>query len=140
MQTSDADISTALTPPEDEPAQQTLLPKSAAGFPSIVSTMKYSIGRMGVGRALKTLARVNQKDGFDCQSCAWPSPDENRHFAEFCENGARAVADEATTRRVTPEFFRRWSISQLAAQSDHWLNQQGRLTEPMLRRHGSDHY
>ncbi|MEP7341043.1 MAG: FdhF/YdeP family oxidoreductase [Acidobacteriota bacterium] len=129
-----------MTPPEAAPARQQEPPTSAAGIPSILSTIQYSIGQMGVGRALKTLARVNQKDGFDCQSCAWPSPDEDRKLVEFCENGARAVADEATTRRITPEFFRQWSIPQLAAQSDHWLNQQGRLTQPMVRRRGSEHY
>src|SRR6185436_6411985 len=74
------------------------------------------------------------------QSCAWPSPDEDRHLAEFCENGAKAVADEATTRRIAPEFFRQWSIPQLAAQSDQWLNQQGRLTQPMVRRRNNEHY
>ncbi len=133
-------IQQAMIPAEDEPARQEERPKSAAGIPSIISTIQYSIGRMGVGRALKMLSQINQKDGFDCQSCAWPSPDEDRKLAEFCENGARAVADEATTRRITPEFFNQWSIPQLAAQSDYWLNQQGRLTQPMVRWRNSDHY
>jgi molybdopterin-dependent oxidoreductase alpha subunit len=112
----------------------------AAGVPAILATMKYSFREMGVGRSLKTLLRVNQKDGFDCPGCAWPEPDGERTHAEFCENGAKHVADEATRKRVTPEFFRKWSVAELSEQSDLWLNQQGRLTQPMFLRRGSDHY
>ncbi len=112
----------------------------AGGIPAIISTMKYAWQEMGVGRSLKTLARINQPAGFDCPGCAWPEPDSARPHIEFCENGAKHVADEATTKRITPEFFRAWSVPQLAAQTDLWLNQQGRLTSPMLRRAGSDHY
>ena len=90
-------------------------------------------------RGTRALLRVNQKDGFDCQSCAWPNPEE-RHIAEFCENGAKAVADEATTRRITPDLFRLHTVAHLAGQSDHWLGKQGRLTQPMILRDGSDHY
>lgn len=101
--------------------------------------MKHARGQMGLVRGVRTLLRVNQKDGFDCQSCAWPNPDE-RHLAEFCENGAKAVADEATTRRITARFFEEHSVAELAAHTDHWLGQQGRLTEPMILRDGSRHY
>ncbi len=89
---------------------------------------------------MKALLKVNKKDGFDCQSCAWPSPDEHRQVAEFCENGAKAIADEGTTKRVTPEFFREHSLEFLREQSDHWLGQQGRLTQPMVKREGATHY
>ncbi|HKR02650.1 MAG TPA: FdhF/YdeP family oxidoreductase, partial [Pyrinomonadaceae bacterium] len=89
---------------------------------------------------LKTLLAVNQKDGFDCPGCAWPEPDGERSHAEFCENGAKAVAEEATLARVTPEFFREWSVSELSRQSDFWLGKQGRLTHPMLLRAGGTHY
>ncbi len=78
--------------------------------------------------------------GFDCQSCAWPSPDKKRKLFEFCENGAKAVSDESTKKRITPEFFARHSIVELAAQSDYWLNQQGRLTSPMVRHPNATHY
>lgn len=88
---------------------------------------------------MRTLLVLNQEDGFDCPSCAWPDP-EHRATAEFCENGARAVADEATRARVDPDFFAKWSIPALLEQSDHWLNQQGRLTHPMVRDAGSEHY
>lgn len=91
-------------------------------------------------RGTHALLKINQIDGFDCQSCAWPSPDRNRHMAEFCENGAKALAHEATRQRVDPAFFARHSVSSLRQQSDHWLGRQGRLTHPMILREGADHY
>lgn len=114
--------------------------KTAAGLPSIVSTIKHSLGKMGVRRSFKTLLKVNQKDGFDCQSCAWADPDGERHIAEFCENGAKAVADEATKKKITPEFFAKYSVAELSNKSDYWLNSQGRLTEPMFLPRGATHY
>ncbi len=128
-------------PPTDFNGLNQTAPKAVAGgVPAILSTMKFAWGEMGAGRSLRTLARINQPDGFDCPGCAWPEPDSERPHIEFCENGAKHVADEATTKRVTPEFFRTHSVPQLAAQTDLWLNQQGRLTHPMLRQRGSDHY
>ncbi|HUF17340.1 MAG TPA: FdhF/YdeP family oxidoreductase [Thermoanaerobaculia bacterium] len=115
------------------------VPRSAAGIPSILATLKHGWEEMGIVRGTRALLRVNQIDGFDCQSCAWPNPEE-RHTAEFCENGAKAVAEEATTRRITAEFFRQHTVSELAQQTDHWLGKQGRLTEPMILREDSDHY
>ncbi len=113
---------------------------AAAGIKAVGVTTRLAVGEMGAVRGAKLLLEVNQKDGFDCQSCAWPSPDGERHTFEFCENGAKAVADEATTRRITPAFFSGHSVAELAAQSDHWLNAQGRLTEPMVLRPGATHY
>ena len=78
-------------------------------------------------------------DGFDCPGCAWPEPDKP-HAAEFCENGAKAVAEEATLRRVTPDFFAAHSVADLATRSGYWLGQQGRLTHPMYLAEGADHY
>jgi molybdopterin-dependent oxidoreductase alpha subunit len=112
----------------------------AAGMPAVIQTMRFTLREMGAVRGIGQLLQLNQKTGFDCQSCAWPSPDENRHLAEFCENGVKAVADEATTRRITREFFAKYSVMELAAQSDHWLGRQGRLTEPMVLRQGATHY
>jgi molybdopterin-dependent oxidoreductase alpha subunit len=113
---------------------------SAAGLFSIWETSHRGVRDMGVGRSLRTLLKVNQKDGFDCPSCAWPDPDGDRKTAEFCENGAKAVASEAMLARATPEFFREHSIAHLLAQSDLWMDQQGRLTHPMLRKPGATHY
>src|SRR3990170_3434310 len=97
---------------------------------------------MGARRTARTLLRVNQPDGFDCPGCAWPEaqPGHGRHTAEFCENGAKAVAEEATLRRIDADFFAAHSVSDLATRDDFWLGQQGRLTEPMLKAAGSDHY
>ena len=85
------------------------------------------------------MLRVNQPDGFDCPGCAWPEPHDTTRL-EFCENGAKAVAEEATERRVTADFFASHSIADLAGRSDYWLGQQGRLTEPMHRPVGAAHY
>ncbi|HEX8161321.1 MAG TPA: FdhF/YdeP family oxidoreductase [Pyrinomonadaceae bacterium] len=130
----------AQPPAEAEAGEIRRPPEVAAGIPAAWSGLKYSLREMGVRRSLKTLTAINQKGGFDCPGCAWPEPDGARPHAEFCENGARHVADEATTRRVTPAFFREWGVAALCEQSDLWLNQQGRLTHPMLLRRGSDHY
>jgi molybdopterin-dependent oxidoreductase alpha subunit len=105
----------------------------------VAATASFAVGTAGVVRSLRTLRQVNQQGGFDCPSCAWPDPAE-RATIEFCENGAKAVADEATTARADADFFREWSIPNLAAQSDQWLNAQGRLTAPMVLRPGARHY
>jgi molybdopterin-dependent oxidoreductase alpha subunit len=122
------------TVPELRPAA-----KVAGGVPAVVSTMRYMVREAGLVRGLKVLRSVNQEQGFDCPSCAWPDP-EHRSVAEFCENGARAVLDEATQKRVTPEFFARHSVQELMLESDAWLNAQGRLTHPMLLDPEDDHY
>lgn len=112
---------------------------TAAGLKSIAVTLDNARRQTGFVRALRVLGRVNQTHGFDCPGCAWPDPKE-RSVAEFCENGAKAVLDEATTRRVDAEFFRRHSLEELRGQSEQWLNAQGRLVEPMVLRPGATHY
>jgi anaerobic selenocysteine-containing dehydrogenase len=112
----------------------------AAGIPAIWNTMLYGIGEMGPIRAPEAFLKINQVTGFDCQSCAWPSPDKKRKTFEFCENGAKAVSDESTKKRIGAEFFAMYSIAELAAKSDYWLNQQGRLTSPMVRHANATHY
>jgi len=123
------------TPPGLDPADAA----PAGGLEAVASTLVRSARRMGVGRGLRALTGVNQVRGFDCPGCAWPDPAQ-RHPVEFCENGAKAVAHEATRARLTRDFFARWSLPELLARSDHWLEQQGRLTEPLHRAPGSDHY
>ncbi|PYJ12143.1 MAG: hypothetical protein DMF06_00575 [Verrucomicrobia bacterium] len=130
----------ARQPVETDAASIAEPPKVAAGLPAVLETMRFAVGEMGLMRGVKALLKMNKKDGFDCQSCAWPSPDDHRQVAEFCENGAKAVADEATTKRVTPDFFREHSLDDLRAQSDFWLGQQGRLTHPVVKRAGATHY
>lgn len=133
----------ATKPPKGDPVQdapQVSEPQhAAAGIPAIGHTLRVAQRQMGVRRTALTLLRVNQKDGFDCPGCAWPEGD-HRHKAEFCENGAKAVAEEATLRRVTPEFFAAHSVADLATRSGYWLGQQGRLTHPVYLPEGGAHY
>ncbi|WP_406699266.1 FdhF/YdeP family oxidoreductase [Singulisphaera sp. Ch08] len=141
---------TALDPARDEPtvqptelAQVDVRPyhHPAAGFGAIASTVKHTMNEMGMFRGASTLLKVNQAHGFDCPGCAWPEPGvDHRSHAEFCENGAKAVAAEATTRRVTPAFFNEWSVPLLLEQSDYWLESQGRLTQPMVLTEGASRY
>jgi molybdopterin-dependent oxidoreductase alpha subunit len=113
----------------------------AAGPTAVTVALKRAVEQMGVRRTSQTLRKLNQVDGFDCQGCAWPDPSpEHRHSAEFCENGAKAVTDEATLRQVGREFFAAHPIAELRDRSDYWLNQQGRIVEPMVLRAGSSHY
>ncbi|WP_086831895.1 FdhF/YdeP family oxidoreductase [Streptomyces sp. NRRL B-24572] len=130
-------------PPAGDPVQdapQVTPPQhAAAGLPAIGHTLRIAQEQMGLRRTARTLLKVNQKDGFDCPGCAWPEGDK-RHVAEFCENGAKAVAEEATLRRVTPEFFAAHPVADLATRSGYWLGQQGRITQPMLLPEGGERY
>ena len=129
-----------LTPLEEKPPKLSPPKNSAAGIPAVVSTMKYGLTNMGVINSMSKLSKVNDFHGFDCPGCAWPDPDDHRSFAEFCENGAKAVSDEATKSRVDSNFWSKWSISELSQKSDFWLNSQGRLTEPMIIHQDSNYY
>ncbi|WP_428658332.1 FdhF/YdeP family oxidoreductase [Runella sp.] len=134
-------LPTELTP-ETLTGLKTGEPKEVAvGLPAVVSSFQHVFGAMNVGRGAKALFNLNQKDGFDCPSCAWPDPDDERsRIAEYCENGAKAVAEEATTKRLLPEFFAEHSISELGTWSDFELSQQGRIAQPMFKPKGADHY
>ncbi len=112
----------------------------AAGVAAVASSFRHILMRSGVVRGVEGMLAMNQKDGFDCPSCAWPDPDGHRAAFEFCENGAKALASETTLARVTPEFMAEWSVTALAEQSDLWLDKAGRLCEPMVLRPGSAHY
>src|ERR1700752_490215 len=114
--------------------------REAAGVKAVIVSLQRGLKSMGVFRTAAALARLNQRHGFDCPGCAWPEEHGGRKLAEFCENGAKAVAEEATTRVVTPEFFARHSIADLEGRPEYWLSHQGRLTHPMVLRAGDDHY
>ena len=129
-----------LTPLENKPPNLSHPKNSAAGIPAVLSTMKYGLRNMGVINSITKLSKVNDFHGFDCPGCAWPDPDSHRSFAEFCENGAKAVSDEATKSRADSDFWSKWSVSELSQKSDYWLNSQGRLTEPMILNPDSKHY
>ncbi|MBE8472181.1 FdhF/YdeP family oxidoreductase [Streptomyces justiciae] len=129
----------------DEPSEDGLsvsAPKTwATGAPAVVHALQYALGQTSPKRTALTLLNINQAKGFDCPGCAWPEPAPGkRHLNEYCENGAKHIADEATSRRVTADFFRQHSVDELSRKSDYWLNQQGRLTEPMVLREGATHY
>ena len=112
----------------------------AAGIHAVTVAMQHQAREPGLVRGLKVLSKINQKEGFDCPSCAWPDPDQDRSIFEYCENGAKAVASETTRKRITPEFFAKHSVKELSEQSDHWLERQGRLTCPMLLDENQTHY
>jgi molybdopterin-dependent oxidoreductase alpha subunit len=115
--------------------------RAAGGVPAVVASLRHALPEMGLNRTLRTLGKLNHADGFDCPSCAWPDPAaKDRHLAEFCENGAKAVAWEATRKRVPREFFARTTIATMDAIPEHDLGRLGRITEPMLKREGSEHY
>jgi len=141
---SESDPSTELPraePPEAHTGIKVKKPKTyAAGLAAVASSFKYVFGLAGLRRGVKAMGGLNQYDGFDCPSCAWPDPDDHRAAAEFCENGAKALASETTRRRVDPEFFARHSVAEIAEQSDYWMEQQGRITDPMVLRPGATHY
>jgi molybdopterin-dependent oxidoreductase alpha subunit len=128
----------------DEPDEKIKVEKPetyAVGWPGITQTVRYGAEEMGVRRGVRTLLKLNQVKGFDCPSCAWPDPHpKDRKKAEFCENGAKATSWEATTDRVTREFFAANAVSDLLKHDAHTLEHNGRLTEPMYLAPGADHY
>ena len=129
----------ATTPP-DRNTLKIKKPKSiAAGIPAATSSMIHGIKKMGLNKTIKTLTTVNQPSGFDCPGCAWPDPEHSTMF-EFCENGAKAVADEAMKGLVNPSFFARNSVEDLSLKSDYWLNKQGRITHPVVLAPDSKYY
>ncbi len=114
--------------------------KQAAGIPAISSTFREIAEKTGWIRGLRLLRKLNQKGGIDCNACAWTDPEGDRTFAEFCENGVKAIADEAVRKKVDADFFAKYSVEELAQKSDKWLNEQGRLVQPLILREGKKHY
>ena len=112
----------------------------AAGIPAVLSAYKNVTTKAGPIKGTRLLADLNQIEGFDCPGCAWPDPLKKRATFEFCENGAKAVADEATTKRADAAFFAKHSVDKMRGQSDRWLNDQGRLVQPMWLPEGASHY
>ena len=112
----------------------------AAGIPAIASSVKHVYGEVGSVEGTKLMTEINQFDGFDCPGCAWPDPDDHRSVAEFCENGAKAVAEEATTARADATFFAKHSVADMLAWTDYEIGKSGRITDPFVLREGSTHY
>ena len=124
-----------------EPAEARFAPydSPAGGWGALAATARALREQSVALKGSKVLLSMNQPDGFDCPGCAWPDPAHTSSF-EFCENGAKAVANELTKRRVTRDFFAAHTVTELAAHSDYWLEEQGRLTEPMRYDAATDHY
>ncbi|MGJ8721298.1 MAG: FdhF/YdeP family oxidoreductase, partial [Salinibacterium amurskyense] len=114
--------------------------KSAAGLEAVLVALDRGIAQAGVTRTARSLLRLNQRDGTDCPGCAWPESQGHRKTAEFCENGAKAAAEESTLRTVTPEFWAEHSIEELSDKTEYWLGNQGRITHPVVIRPGDTHY
>ncbi len=111
----------------------------AVGMPAIVSSVQHAFKWMNAGDAVKTMFKINQKGGFDCPGCAWPDPDDERSkLGEYCENGMKAIAEEATNKRLNADFFKKYTVQELSKWSDYEIGKSGRLTEPMILR--GDHY
>ena len=121
--------------------KKTSLPRKAAGFGGVRHALEHVSKEMGMRKGFSALYRMNQFKGFDCPGCAWPDPDTKRAFlAEYCENGAKAIAEEATRKRVSPMFFATHSLSELSSWSDYEIGKSGRITHPVIKRPGANHY
>lgn len=131
----------ALTPLHLSKLYQTPMQPKAVGLPAIISTFKQMLQYMSPQTAWKAVSAMNQKGGFDCPGCAWPDPDDERSvLGEYCENGIKAIAEEAQKKKITADFFAKHSVEEIGSWTDFEIGKQGRLTEPMLLRNGSSHY
>ena len=124
---------------EQRPAPRSQPQKVAAGIPAVRSSLKVLAEEPGLLEGAKVMLEANQDGGVDCTSCAWPDP-EHRSLFEFCENGAKALADETTKKSIGPAFFEKHSVEELSRRSDYWLNKQGRLTHPLFLSRDQVHY
>ncbi len=112
----------------------------AAGIPAITVSLQHIAHEMGLLKGLKVLSHLNQREGFDCPGCAWPEPEHRSRLGEYCENGAKAVAEEATNFRCDPAFFDKHSVEEMSEWSDYEIGKSGRVTNPMYLPKGESHY
>lgn len=114
---------------------------AAAGITGVKVAIQHVFSEMGPARGLKALFNLNQKGGIDCPSCAWPDPDDDRSvIGEYCENGAKAIAEEATSKKLMAKFFAENSVADLSELNDYEIGKKGRLAEPMYLAEGDTHY
>lgn len=114
--------------------------REAGGIDAVISSIRHVVSEVGVVEGTKALLKINQHDGFDCPGCAWPDPDHERSVVEFCENGAKAVAEEATEEKCDASFFKAHAISSMRQWTDFEIGKSGRITQPVIVREGQDHY
>jgi len=113
----------------------------AAGIPAVTVAMVDILKEAGLARGMEGLFHMNKKSGFDCSGCAWPDPDDDRSpIAEYCENGAKALAEEATTKKLTGDFFAENSVADLAKLNDYEIGKKGRIAQPVYLAKGATHY
>ncbi|GGF36260.1 FdhF/YdeP family oxidoreductase [Echinicola rosea] len=131
----------SITGPVEPDGGDVSAPKEfAAGVPAIKVALEHALKEMGLVRTSSTLTQLNQKEGIDCPGCAWPDPEKRSKLGEFCENGVKAIAEEATTERVGREFLEQFSVEEMSQWSDYKIGKSGRLTHPMILKPGSSHY
>ncbi len=129
-------------PPREFTGIQLTKPKNkAAGLPGVITALQHAVKYMKPDAALKTMFRLNQKGGIDCPGCAWPDPDDERSaLGEYCENGIKAIAEEAQRRTIGRDFFAKHSVAEMSKWSDFEIGKKGRLAEPMVLRAGATYY
>lgn len=136
------EVPKAQAPPELTGALHIGAPASAAaGFTGVAVAIQHVLREMSASRGAKALFALNQQGGVDCPGCAWPDPDDERsRLGEYCENGAKAIAEEATEKRLTPEFFATHSVQEMANWDDFTMGKKGRIAQPMWLAEGATHY
>ncbi|MBQ4803560.1 FdhF/YdeP family oxidoreductase [Aquimarina sp. MMG015] len=112
----------------------------AAGTKAVTVALKHAFKEMGIVKSFTGLAQMNQKEGFDCPGCAWPDPEKPSKVGEYCENGAKALAEEATNKKVDANFFSKYSVEEISQWTDYEIGKSGRITEPMVLYPDSIHY
>jgi molybdopterin-dependent oxidoreductase alpha subunit len=142
MENKEQNKRTTAQPPEEFTGIKIKKAKeTSVGMPAVWSSLGHANKYMKTGQAMKTMFKLNQKGGIDCPGCAWPDPDDDRSkLGEYCENGVKAIAEEATKRRITAEFFQQHSVAEMAKWSDFEIGKKGRLTQPMVLKKGATHY
>jgi len=131
----------AETPLEFTGIKVTSVEEKAAGIPAIYTSLKHATKYIAPSQLMKTMFKVNQKGGFDCPGCAWPDPDDDRSaLGEYCENGIKAIAEEAQAKKLNSRFFKENSVYSLSLMSDFQIGKLGRLTEPLILDEANSHY
>ncbi len=131
---------TIIPPAEYTGLKEIPIKDAAVGLPAVTSALHHISEELGLWKGMKTLLKLNQKDGIDCPGCAWPDPDHRSKLGEYCENGAKAIAEEATDKKCDPEFFARHSVEEISSWSDYTIGKSGRVTHPMYLAKGELHY
>ena len=129
-----------LTPEDKEDVRITTPSAVAAGVKALTKSLEHMRNEMTASSCSKTLFSLNQKGGIDCPGCAWPDPDDRSALGEYCENGVKAIAEEATRKKADPEFFAKYSVAEMSTWRDYDIGKAGRITHPMVLRPGDTHY